>query len=192
MEIIIRALDIAYFSAPALLLAGTFGVIIVVARIACDKIASIKSSKKDKAGDSYAYERKGNLLSNAELSFYRSLKTACDTNLCIFPKVRIADVVSVEKGLDRKTWAKSFNKIARKHNDFVVCDSETSEILCVIELDDKSHNTEKSIRRDAFVDKAMASAGLPIWRVTAKSHYSVSELSEKMQELTNTKGTAEK
>lgn len=54
------------------------------------------------------YESNGKLLSPAELSFLGVLKLALGDGYRIMAKVRLADVVSVKKGLGRAEWQQAF------------------------------------------------------------------------------------
>lgn len=68
-----------------------------------------------KAEDSFPYFKISSLLTPAEVSFYHVLKIALSEHYDIFAKVRLADLVSVKKGMDRAEWGKAFNKIKAKH-----------------------------------------------------------------------------
>ena len=100
----------------------------------------------------------------AELSFYHVLKVAVSEEYDIFAKVRLADLISVNKGMDRAEWGKAFNKIKAKHIDFILCHKNTSEIICAIELDDQSHSQTKRQQRDEFVTKALEVTKIPFVR----------------------------
>ncbi len=69
------------------------------------------------------------------------------------------DLVTPVKGNPKyKTY---FYKVQAKHVDFVLCD-EKLVARCVIELDDKSHDTEERQKRDSFVDEVLKSVGYKI------------------------------
>ena len=65
---------------------------------------------------------------------------------------------------DAFVWS-LFAPLTGKCVDFVICDKETMQTLLVIELDDKSHSRRERKTRDAFVDKTLQSAGIPILHV---------------------------
>jgi len=111
------------------------------------------------------------IFSPAELSFYLILKQALSNEYEIFGKVRIADIIRPEKKLNHKLQKIALNRIAQKHFDYVICDPKTLSIIAVIELDDRSHNTEKAIRRDSFLNEVCKSAGIKLIRFKAKSGY---------------------
>ncbi len=117
------------------------------------------------------YRSKETLFSNAEKSFFFVLNQALSDSFEIFGKVRIADVLTPNKGLSRKQWSIAFSSISSKHFDFVLCDKKTLAIVAVLELDDKSHNQSKVIKRDAFVEKACQSANVKLVRFQCRSSY---------------------
>lgn len=124
----------------------------------------------------HKYELKKRLMSNAETNFYQVLKIAIKEDYEIFCKVRIADVIQPIKNQNKKQWQSSFNKISSKHFDYILCDKKTLTIKKAIELDDKSHNSRKTKRRDNFVNKAAETAGMELIRVKAQRQYSVEEI----------------
>tara|TARA_R110001606_G_scaffold11354_7_gene49319 strand:- start:8462 stop:9172 length:711 start_codon:yes stop_codon:yes gene_type:complete len=121
--------------------------------------------------DTFPYFKISALLTPAELSFYHVLKIAVSEQYDIFAKVRLADLVSVKKGVDRAVWGKHFNKIKAKHIDFILCEKNTSEILCAIELDDQSHSQIKRQERDEFVTKVLDVVTLPFARFDVTRTY---------------------
>ena len=59
--------------------------------------------------------------------------------------------------------------------DFVLCDN-TSNPICAIELDDKSHLRESAKTRDMKKDKALNAAGIPIVRIKVEDMPTVAQL----------------
>ena len=144
-------------------------------------VIAIAVSLLSRPGASARYQ-KVPLLSEAEKHFYRALLSATKGKYTIFTKVRIADILSPRKGMNRKNRNKAFWKISSKHFDFVVCDPSTLDVLCVIELNDKSHQRRDRKKRDVFVEEACKSASLPIIWETAKRKYHTSSLLSKIDE----------
>ena len=94
------------------------------------------------------YEMNETILTERERAFYRILKPIADKlKLQICPKVRVADIVSIKKGT--RDWQKWFNKIRSKHVDFLLCDYDMNIVL-LIELDDRSHETDRAKKNDAL------------------------------------------
>ncbi|GAB3309085.1 PDDEXK family nuclease [Haliea atlantica] len=129
-------------------------------------------------GDSRAYPyRKSNyLMSKAERSFYGVLVQAVGNSGVVFSKVRVADVISPEKGLKRADWQRAFNAISSKHFDFIVCEPADCAITLAVELDDSSHGSSKARKRDDLLNGACQSAGLPLLRIKAARSYALAEI----------------
>lgn len=120
---------------------------------------TIKETKKAKQ-PIFPYQKKY-LLTKNEYYFYKNLKKITDEhNLQILAKIRLADLLDVNSGLNKKEWNIYFSKIKSKHIDFAIADD--MKILFLIELDDNSHNAQSRIKRDIFVNEAVTKAGYKI------------------------------
>lgn len=129
----------------------------------------------------FRYRSLGNLFSKAEHSFFLVLKQALsDEDYEIFAKVRVADILMPEKGLNRKNWNIAFYKISSKHFDYVLCDKDTLSVIAVIELDDKSHHQSKTRARDIFIEGACETAGLKLLRFPCKANYHIHSVRDKI------------
>jgi very-short-patch-repair endonuclease len=126
------------------------------------------------------YERRGVLLTPAEINFLRSLQIAVREDWQIFSMVRLADLIKVRpKTRKFQTWQ---NRIAGKHIDFVLCDNETLEVKLAIELDDGSHRRADRQERDRFVNTALAAAGLPLLRIRVEEKYETSVIRKDIED----------
>jgi hypothetical protein len=120
----------------------------------------------------YPYLKQQTLLSPDELEFYKNLQPLAEAkSLAIFSKVRLADLVWIPKSY--KSFSFFFSTIKAKHIDFVLCDKNTSEIKCLIELDDVTHDLPSRQSRDRFVNKVVSKAGHRFIRCTSKQHYCI-------------------
>jgi hypothetical protein len=133
---------------------------------------------------SFTYTRQPSLFSAAERSFLGVLEQASGTNYKVFAKVRVADLMQPVFGARRQA---ALNRIVAKHVDFVLCDSKELSIIGVIELDDRSHNQSQRKLRDTFVDRAFASAGIPIAHLPARAAYSINSIRNTLQEVFHVK-----
>jgi hypothetical protein len=119
------------------------------------------------------YFSKDRLLSKGELAFYRVLRQVIPASLSASMKVRLCDVI----GCTGDGWRAGFGaKISQKHIDFVLIDAATTDIRLAIELDDRTHQRADRRDRDTFVDRALATAGVPILRVPAAARYDLAAL----------------
>lgn len=133
------------------------------------------------------YKRK-NLLTKNEWSFYKQLKPIADKiGVSVLAKVRVADLVEMESGLSKSEWQTAFNRINKKHIDFMLCKPENLYPLLLIELDDSSHQTEKVKERDNFIEKVYEKTGYKLLRVQ-----NATDLEKKIDEMLNSKNNEQK
>ncbi len=110
------------------------------------------------------YKRK-NLMTKNEWFFYKQLKPVADKlGYSILCKVRVADLVDIDMGLDKSQWQTAFNKINKKHVDFILCKPENLYPELLIELDDSSHKSESVAKRDEFIEKLYEKIGYKLLR----------------------------
>jgi uncharacterized protein DUF2726 len=125
------------------------------------------------------YERRGVLLSPAEINFLRSLQIAVREDWLIFSMVRLADIIKVRpKTRKFQTWN---TRIQGKHLDFVLCDVETLDVKLAIELEDPSQPIDRW-RRDRFVNTALAAAGVPLLRARLQEKYETAVLRRDLED----------
>jgi len=152
-------------------------IVCVILQLQKINIATSKKSKKiNVTQQEFSYRLHEALFTKAEILFYQELNKAVDEKFTIFGKVRVADIITPEKGLSKSNWQKAFNKISAKHFDFVLCNKYTLKVEAVIELDDKSHRQSNRIKRDKFLNQAAQTAGLKILHFPVTSSYSTKEI----------------
>ncbi len=117
------------------------------------------------------YTRRDALFTPAERHFLRALDAAAAREYRVMGKVRMADLLRTQTGLNNKARASATNKILAKHIDFVLLDPESLEPRCVIELDDRSHRARAAKETDQFKNEAFASAALPLVRFPVRRDY---------------------
>lgn len=126
------------------------------------------------------YERRGVLLSPAEINFLRSLQLAVREDWLIFSMVRLADIIKVRP---RTRKFQSWNsRIQGKHLDFVLCDLETLDVKLAIEVEDPTA-TGDGVRRDRFASTALAAAGVPLLRVRVQEKYETALLRRDLEDV---------
>ena len=121
------------------------------------------------------YEKKEYLLTPTELKFYKLLKTITDElNYTLFTQIALYEIVNCKN-------FKNFNKIKSKSIDFVITEKNCKIKLC-IELDDKTHNTNKRIERDNFINNMFKELDIKLLRIPVQNFYNLEELKQKIQE----------
>ena len=169
------------FLPPLLLLVLIVGLIAVVKALL------------EKGGGSrdFPYQKEPTLFTPAERSFLGVLDQAVGDEFRIMGKVRLADVIRVRPGLSASERQTALNKIQSKHLDFVAYDPGDLSVQCAIELDDKSHSKAKRQQRDAFLDAAMAAAGVPLIRFPAQKAYSIPDVRQALSDALNDENVEE-
>jgi hypothetical protein len=119
-----------------------------------------------------------------EMKFYEILKRAVENKYDIFAQVRLANIATVKGNQWANYFWDHFRPLGLKSVDFLLCDKVTSKILLVIELDDYTHTFKKRIRRDEFVDDALATVKVPIYHQKVQSWYNSNELKKEIFTLT--------
>lgn len=132
------------------------------------------------AAPEYPYVLRHDFVSNAELSFYRVLRTVVDEETTILLKVGLADLFFVPSS-DRSDYRVFMNRIDRKHVDFVLCDAASLTPRVAIELDDRSHARPDRQVRDELVNEVFAAAGLPLLRIPVQTGYARTELAARLR-----------
>lgn len=143
----------------------------------------IPSEREHDDGYEPAFESRQTLHSPAEQAFLLVLEQAIDgERFLINGKTRLADLIQVEKQQWGSQWQAQFNRISRKHVDFVILERSSSRIIGVIELDDSSHLRPDRRKRDQFVDRALERAGIPILHYPCLRDYPLANLQNAIQQ----------
>ncbi len=133
-------------------------------------LVAIVFGSKEKKVIPLPYRAKKYFFTKTEQEFVRILNESLDSQrYTIFPKVRLADIVEVTA--TGQEYQAALNRIKSKHVDFLVWDMVESKVALVIELDGKSHNSEKMIERDDFVNKLYEQVGIKLVRVNVGTDF---------------------
>jgi hypothetical protein len=123
------------------------------------------------------FRLRDDFLSAAEISFYHILLSTVGDSLTVCPKVNLSDIFFVSHPeRNQAAW----NRISRKHIDFLLCDSRSMRPRVAIELDDSSHAREDRQARDAFVQQVFEAAGVALLRFPAQRAYNISEVTSRL------------
>jgi very-short-patch-repair endonuclease len=115
------------------------------------RVWSSNSEPSSAKHSGFSYKRKQFFFTRSENDFFGLLQRTLEgRNLIVFPKVRVADVL---------------NRISQKHVDFLLVSLPDFQPVMAIELDGKSHGSQKQQARDAIKDQVFKSAGVPLVRV---------------------------
>ena len=142
---------------------------------------SVALKMRSREPEAYPYTMTRVLFSPAERSFLGVLDEAVGQEYRVFGKVRVADIVEPRRGLDRSKRQTALNRTLSKHFDFVLCAQTDLSVVCVIELDDRSHQAQRRQERDAFLAGLCAAISLPLIQIPVRRSYSVPEVRAKVE-----------
>ena len=120
-----------------------------------------------------SYRRASHFLSPAEQNFYRVLVQAVGKEFSVLPKVRVADILTPTRVINKTVWQFSIGRIADKHFEFVLCESATMAVVAAITLVDSSTAKRGAAQRQAFFQEVCASADLPLYSFDIQAELSV-------------------
>lgn len=132
-----------------------------------ERIKKQEQEYKKNADINFPYKA-SKVVTNAELKLYHfMLNNLCKIDdIAILPKVRLGDLIQLDtKVTDDKSY---YWKVACKHVDFVICRKDTLKVICVVELDDYTHETEEARKKDMFIMQALKTAGIDTVRIKTK------------------------
>ncbi len=135
-------------------------------------LAALKNKQGGSGKLGFPYQPAKPLFSAAERSFLGVLDQAVGPEHRVFGKVRVADVATVKSGLSNSARQGALNRIAAKHFDFLVCRSGDLSVVCAVELNDKSHASQRAQARDELLANVCRVINLPLLTVPAKAAYS--------------------
>ena len=116
------------------------------------------------------------LLTNAEVSFYKTLKEILPPEQSITCKCRLEDIMAVEKGHNKPGFR---NRINCRHVDFVIFTPANGYTDYAIELDDSSHENRKD--DDEFKNQLFQKIKMPLIRIKAQAKYNPDELKKTIE-----------
>jgi len=131
----------------------------------------------DQTQERLPYRLRENFLSTPELALLRALQEMVGRHYVICPKVALNDIFYIARPNENVHF---FNKIFRKHVDFLLCEPPTLRPAIGIELVKPVARSETR-EADQFMQDLFLSAGLPLVHVLSSERYSESDLVELFQ-----------
>jgi hypothetical protein len=105
------------------------------------------------------------IVTSAERTFFHFLKENLDmsSKVEIFTKVNLWDLLEIDRNILNSDEPRQ--RIKGFHADYVICDKNTLEVLCVVELDDYTHNDDRHRVNDSIKNTVLNKAGIKLFRV---------------------------
>ncbi|HLA08451.1 MAG TPA: DUF2726 domain-containing protein [Anaerolineales bacterium] len=135
---------------------------------------SIQLKEQDKR---LPYRLREKFMSAPELALFRLLQNMAGKHYIICPKVSLNDIFYIVRPNENVHF---FNKIFRKHVDFLLCDLKSLQPAFGIEMVKPVAKTETR-EVDQFMEDLFLSAGLPLVHIPSNENYSQDDLVELFQ-----------
>jgi hypothetical protein len=132
---------------------------------------------QEQPGERLPYRLRESFMSTPELALLRALQDMIGRHYVICPKVSLNDIFYIVRPNENVHF---FNKIFRKHVDFLLCDPTTLKPAIGVELV-KPVSRNETRDADQFMDDLFLSAGLPLVHVLSSDRYVQSDLTELFQ-----------
>jgi hypothetical protein len=123
------------------------------------------------------YRLRENFLSTPELALFRMLQIMAGRHYVVCPKVALNDIFYIVRPNENVHF---FNKIFRKHVDFLLCEPETLKPAIAIELVKPVRRSETR-EADQFMKDLFLSAGIPLVHIPSSESYSETDLAGLLQ-----------
>ncbi len=128
---------------------------------------------KLKSGNgSLPYRLRNNFLSSPEMALLRVLEQMSDGHYKICPKVALNDIFYIARPNENVHF---YNKIFRKHVDFLLCNPENMNPVFGVELV-KPIAREQARESDQFMEDLFLQAGLTLVHVPTSDNYEIADL----------------
>jgi hypothetical protein len=118
------------------------------------------------------FRMKEPFLATTELALFRVLTEMMGNRYVICPKVALNDVFYIVRPNENVHF---FNKIFRKHVDFLLCDPKTLAPAFGVEIV-RSISKKDTRESDKFMDDLFMNAGLPLVHIASSDQYDRSEV----------------
>ena len=125
------------------------------------KPSEIKKSK-------YRYYSRKYIMTSRENEFFHRLNTLVGRYWYIVPQVHLSAFLNHK--IKGQNWSAAFRHINGKSVDYALISKKSGEVICIIELDDSTHDYDVRMERDAEINRILYEAGIPLARFRSVEH----------------------
>ena len=111
----------------------------------------------------YTYTRRPYVMTKPESSFYKRLKSIVKDSYLIFPQIHLSSL-AINTTADYQYQKAGFQRINRRSVDYILVDPETMQTVYAIELDDRTHDTQKGKYADFLKSDVLKQVSIPLVR----------------------------
>jgi hypothetical protein len=146
-------------------------------------LLNLRSAWRRRRGLPYALRR--TLFSAEEMAFLAALDEAVGTDYRVFGKVRLSDLVAVQRGVGKRAMESATARIEPVRIAFLVCDRASGKPTCAVDLVGGKSREARGRGPDKALGRACDSVGLPLVRVPVADTYSTKALAEQIYTAIN-------
>lgn len=149
---------------------GLFVLLLVVGAVflVLNREDTVQASPSKTASKVAVQYRRKSVLTETERKFLAVLTEAAPSVLVV-PQLAMSALVDVTDEFSKGKYAHvNRSRISQQRLDFVLMSRDTQKVYCVVELDDKSHDTKTQKTKDLARDAILASVGYRVVRVDAR------------------------
>lgn len=129
-------------------------------------------SKLPSANMELPYRLREHFLSLPEIALFRLLQNMVGERYIICPKVALTDIFTIVRPNENVHF---YNKIFRKHVDFLLCDPQTLQPAFAVELVKPIARTETRAA-DQFMEDLFLREGVPLVHIPLGERYELSDI----------------
>lgn len=124
------------------------------------------------------YDSVGRLLSPEENAFFSTLNALTRGKYTIHAKVSLSNIIRPRgtTATSGRTWAWEYSHF--QPVEYLLCDSDTSAIVAVIQMESPGELRMKRRKSDQFLVRSLDSAGIPFIRVPKQEAYTEGEMAD--------------
>ena len=160
--------------------------VLIIAFVGCLFLGIVSMTRVEKIikrPDIFPFVKRQALCTQKERKFLGCLVMAVGSDYLIFSKVRLADLVKINKGLKEKDKVRVYEKVSKDHVDFVLCHKHNTEIVCVIDLYDLAGETKVMKKRALYLDKLFKTIDVPFVRFPIMEKYPIRVVKESINRV---------
>lgn len=126
----------------------------------------------DQQDESLPYRLRDNFLTTPEIVLFRALREMAQSRFVIFAKVALIDIFSIIRPNENVHY---FNKLFRKHVDFLLCHPQTLQPQIGVALV-RPAPPGGTRGADQFMEDLFLTAALPLVQIAPNDHYEMAEI----------------
>jgi hypothetical protein len=159
---------------------NTAGPLLVVLGLALVLMLLMKFAPSAPTGFEALKARK--LVTGNEAEFLQRIRRAAEPlGLEVLPQVAMSALLDVALSEGHPAYWQVRRMFSMKTVDYVVCRGRSLDVLAVVELDDKTHDSKRA--KDAHRDAMLAAAGIRTVRWDSRSKPSVEQIGTQLRSL---------